>query len=85
MGPGETTDAAIGWLLIVLLSLGFYFGVTTLVRIFVRAMDEAHARRKEENERIEEEEFEVLRQEILEFVEREERQGSLEDASPRSP
>jgi hypothetical protein len=75
MAPGDTTDAAIGWLLIVALSVGFYFGVTTLVRIFVRAMDEEHARRREERERIQEEEFEILRQEMLEFLEREERQG----------
>jgi hypothetical protein len=71
----DTTDAAIGWGLIGVAALLCYFGSGFVTRFLVREIGASLAQRRRERERIQDELDERLRQELLEIVANERRDG----------
>ena len=69
------SDSMIGWIIIVAVSAGFYFGVTRLVRFFVNSADKAAHDRRAERDRIQDELDDESRDELFRILEAERLRG----------
>jgi hypothetical protein len=64
-------DAAIGWGLIIAIGLVVYFGTSFVLRFVIREIRASREQQRLHRERIEEEQDERFRQELLDIVARE--------------
>ena len=72
MEPIDTSDAAIGWGLILALGLVLYFGTTWILRFVVREIQASREEQRLRRERAEEAHDDAFREELLAILAREE-------------